>query len=98
MLSLIVVAVPLLCVISFLLSPLIAIRRGYAPYYWMFACGPIGLVVITLLPPLKAARDPEEYERFQDRANFLGAVLSWIGIFVAMIPVVALLSFVLLTR
>ena len=64
MLSLIVVAVPLLCVISFLLSPLIAIRRGYAPYYWMFACGPIGLVVITLLPPLKAARDPEEYERF----------------------------------
>ena len=77
---------------SLLLSPLIAIKKRYPPYYWLLACGPVGLIVIALLPPLKSAKDPEEYERFEARGNFIGAVLSAIAILVGMFLVVAILS------
>ncbi len=75
---------PLLFGWAFFTSPLIAMQKGYAPYYWPFACGPIGLIAMIFLPPLKSAENPEDYERLESRANFIGAVLSWIGIFIAM--------------
>ncbi|WP_010583745.1 hypothetical protein [Schlesneria paludicola] len=71
---------------SFALSPLIAMKKGYKPWFWLFACGPIGLVTIIFLPPLKSAKDPDEYERLENRADFIGAVLSWIAIFICSIP------------
>lgn len=76
---------PLLFWWAFFTSPLIAMQKGYAPYYWPFACGPIGLVVLISLPALKSTKNAEDYERLENRANFIGSVLSWIGIFVAMI-------------
>lgn len=84
--------IPSLLVAPFILSPLMAMKKRYAPWFWMFACGPIGLVVITCLPSLKSAKDPEEFERFENRANLIGAVLSCIGLFIGMIPVVLALA------
>ena len=69
---------------AFLASPLIAMRKGYAPYCWPLACGPIGLVAIISLAPLKSAKNPEEYERLEKRANFIGAFLSWIGVLIVL--------------
>ena len=48
--------------LSFLISPLVAWRKGYAPYYWQFACGPVGLVVVCCLRSLRSAETPEQYE------------------------------------
>jgi accessory gene regulator protein AgrB len=62
--------------ISFLVSPFVARRKGYAPYFWLFACGPIGLAVIACLPSTKTAATPEEMEQMESRANTTGAILS----------------------
>lgn len=68
--------------ISFLVSPFIAWHKGYAPYFWLFACGPIGLVVIACLPSLKTAVTPEEMEQMESRANTTGAILSGLALLV----------------
>jgi hypothetical protein len=69
--------------VSFLISPFVAWRKGYAPYYWLFACGPVGLGVISFLRPLKAATTPEQYEQMEARANLIGSILSGIAIFLS---------------
>lgn len=77
--------------ISFLVSPFIASRKGYAPYFWLFAAGPIGLIVICYLPSTKRASTPEEVELMQARANTTGAILSGISLFAVaalLVPVV----------
>jgi hypothetical protein len=76
--------------VSFLVSPFIAWRKGYSPWYWLFACGPVGLIVIACLPSVKSAKTPEEYERLEARANFIGAVLSGIVIFLTTVPALLL--------
>ncbi len=73
--------VPLSAFISFLVSPFIAWRKGYAPYYWMFACGPVGLIVVCCLRSLKTAETPEQYEQMDARANVIGGILSGIALF-----------------
>ena len=67
--------------VSFITAPLIAWQKGFVPYYWMFACGPVGLFVICCLRSLKAAKTPEEYERMEARANLFGSVLTGIALF-----------------
>lgn len=67
--------------LSFLISPFVAWKKGYAPYYWLFACGPVGLVVVCCLRSLKLATTPEEYERMEVRANLIGSVLTGIALF-----------------
>ena len=67
--------------VSFLVSPLIAWRKGYAPYFWLFACGPIGLIVVSCLPSTTSAETPEQLELMQSRANTAGAILSGIAFF-----------------
>ena len=69
--------------ISFLIAPLVAWRKGYAPYYWMFACGPVGFVVVCCLRPLKNAETPEQYEQMEARANLIGSILSGIALFLS---------------
>lgn len=71
--------------ISFLISPFVAWRKGYLPYYWLIACGPIGLAVILCLPGLKSATTPEAYERLESRANLMGGTLSIIAVFLGFI-------------
>lgn len=67
--------------LSFLISPFVAWKKRYAPYYWLFACGPVGLVVVCCLRSLKLATTPEEYERMEVRANLIGSVLTGIALF-----------------
>ena len=83
--------------VSFVLN--LAVRRlekRYAPYYWLFACGPVGLVVVCCLRSLKLATTPEEYERMEVRANLIGSVLTGIALFcsVGLMGLLALLLFV----
>lgn len=85
-------AVPAFLGASFVFSPLIAMKKGYKPWFWLLACGPIGLTTIICLRPLKSAKDPVEYEWLENRANFIGAVLSWIAIFICTIPLLAALN------
>ena len=75
--------------ISFLISPFVAWRKGYAPYYWMFACGPIGLLVILCLPGLKSTAHPEAYERLENRVNVTGGILTGIQVFLGFIAIMA---------
>ena len=69
--------------VSFLVSPFVAWRKGYAPYYWLFACGPVGLVIVCCLSSLRSAKTPEQYERMEVRANWVGSVLTGIALFVS---------------
>ena len=69
--------------LSFLISPLVAWRKGYAPYYWQFACGPVGLVVVCCLRSLRSAETPEQYERMETRANWIGGVLTGVAVFLS---------------
>jgi hypothetical protein len=80
--------VMVLSFISFLVSPFIAWHKGYAPYFWLFACGPIGLAVISCFPSAKTATTPEQLELMQSRANTTGAILSGIVFFLiaALVP------------
>ena len=74
--------------VSFLVSPFIARGKGYLPYYWLFACGPIGLIVIACLPSATSAETPEQLELLQSRANTTGAILSGVAFFVVAMLVV----------
>ena len=74
-------SVPLSAFISFLIAPFVAWRKGYAPYYWLFACGPVGLIVVCCLKSLKTAETPEQYEQMEARANVIGGILSGIALF-----------------
>lgn len=79
--------------ISFIVSPLIASRKGYAPYFWLFACGPVGLIVIACFPSATKAVNPEDLEALQARANTTGAILTGFSLFVALallVPIVVL--------
>lgn len=79
--------------VSFIASPIVAKRKGYAPYFWLFACGPIGLIVIICFPSTVKAITPEDLEVMQARANMTGAILTGIALFVALallVPIVLL--------
>ena len=69
--------------VSFLIAPFVAWRKGYAPYYWLFACGPVGLVVVCCLQSLRSAETPEQYEQMEARANLIGSVLTGIALFLS---------------
>lgn len=69
--------------IAFLASPFVAKRKGYAPYAWLFACQPLGLLVLACLPDAKTAKTPEDLEIMQARANMTGAILTGIALFAA---------------
>jgi hypothetical protein len=88
LIPLIVMAVSGLSFVAFFISPLIAWRKGYAPYFWLFACGPIGLVVIAILPSTRRAATPEELEQMQARANTTGAILTGVAFFVSLMLVI----------
>ncbi|MEK6257930.1 MAG: hypothetical protein AABP62_04855 [Planctomycetota bacterium] len=69
--------------VSILVAPFVAKRKGYAPYYWLFACGPIGLVIVCWLPSLRTAETPEQYEQMEARANLIGSILTGIALFLS---------------
>ncbi len=91
-----IAAIGFASLLSFLISPFVAWKKGYAPYYWLFACGPVGLVVVCCLRSLKLATTPEEYERMEARANLIGSVLTGIALFssVSLFGLIVLMWFV----
>ena len=84
-------AISLATFISFLIAPFVAWRKGYAPYYWLFACGPVGLVIICCLPSLRSAGTPEQYEQMEVRANLIGSSLMGIALFLLFVGLISLL-------
>ena len=76
--------------VSFLVAPFVAWRKGYAPYYWLFACGPVGLVVVCCLRSLHSAGTPEQYEQMEARANLIGSILTGIALFLSVGPIALL--------
>jgi MFS family permease len=76
-----------------LLAAWIARKKGYRPWYWILAMGPVGLIVILCQPALETADTPEDRERWESRADWTGGVLSVISAF----PVFGLAILILFT-
>ena len=72
-----------LILLGFVAPPLLAARKGYSWYLWIFACGLIGLIVLAFLPYAnKPDVSPEVNQTRQQVGNTVGAVLSVIGVLV----------------
>lgn len=78
---------------SGLLAALIAWKKGYSPWYWLFSMGPVGLVVIAATPSLDSAKTPELREIWETKARWVGGVMS--GLVVIPMVSVAMLGFLL---
>lgn len=62
-----------------LATAFLAKRKGFNPLLWVFAGGPIGLVILLLLPAASADHiDSQESLVRAKRANTVGAFLSMI--------------------
>jgi hypothetical protein len=56
---------------------LLAARKGYKWYLWMFAFGLVGLIVLAFLPfANKAEQSPEEQQRLRSNGNAIGRGLT----------------------
>jgi multisubunit Na+/H+ antiporter MnhB subunit len=72
------VALFLLC---FVVPPLLAARKGYKWYLWVFGGGLLGLIILAFLPfANKLEQTPQERERLQGRGNMIGGVLTAISV------------------
>jgi hypothetical protein len=58
------------------LAAVIAWKKGYRPWFWFLAMGPIGLLWILLTPNIAQATTPEERERWETRTDWSGGILS----------------------
>lgn len=54
----------------------VARGKGYRPWFWLLALGPVGLLLLLIKPPLRNAATPEERERWEQRADWTGGILS----------------------
>jgi hypothetical protein len=74
-----------------LYAALDAWMKGYRPWFWLVSLGPVGLLLMLLRPNLNQAKTPEERERWEQRANWTGGILSGVTLFCAIMPVPAVL-------
>lgn len=91
--QIILLLVSSMCFVAFIVSPFVARQKGYAPYFWLFACQPLGLLVLACLPSAKTAKTPEDLEVMQARANTTGAILTGIALFAAFTLILPLVVF-----
>jgi hypothetical protein len=62
-------------------SAIIAGVKGFKPLRWLFAFGPIGLIVVACMSSAKATGiTPEESKRRADAANTVGAWMTGINL------------------
>jgi hypothetical protein len=81
------VVLVLLCVV---VPPLLAARKGYKWYLWVFGGGLLGLVILAFLPfANKPDQTPQEQERLQRRGNTIGGVLTAISVGLAILRLIA---------
>ncbi len=59
-----------------LVSAVVAHRKGYRPWFWIFSLGLVGLLVTALMPGLRRADTPELRDRWETRADWTGGILS----------------------
>lgn len=59
-----------------LISAIIANFKGYRPWFWILAMGPVGLIIMLVKQSLNRATTPEERERWETQADWTGGVLS----------------------
>ena len=72
------IALVLLCLVA---PPLLAARKGYAWYLWVFGGGLLGLVVLAFLPYANRPDQPAEANRAARKTgNIVGGVLSLISL------------------
>ena len=75
-----------------LIAGLVAWSKGYRPWFWLLSMGPIGALVIALIPGLAHATTPEERERMESRADWTGGILSGFTILPALgLPLIVVL-------
>lgn len=75
-----------------LIAGWVAWSKGYRPWFWLLSMGPIGALVITLIPGLAHAKTPEERERMESRADWTGGILSGFTILPALgLPLIVVL-------
>jgi len=71
----------LLLILIFVVPPLLAARKGYKWYLWIFALGMVGLIVLAFLPfANKPQLAPEEQLRLRKRGNMIGGVLTAVNV------------------
>jgi hypothetical protein len=67
----------LMVLLCFVVPPLLAARKGYAWYLWIFGCGLVGLVVLAFLPYANRPDVSEEVNRSRRQTgNIVGGVLT----------------------
>lgn len=78
-----------------LITALVANAKGYRPWFWILAMGPIGLIVMVVRKSLDRATTPEERERWQAQADWTGGILSGLT-FVAVFafPILGMATFI----
>lgn len=59
-----------------MVAAVVAHRKGYRPWFWVLSFGLIGLVVTVMIPALRKAETPELRERWENRADWTGGILS----------------------
>ena len=75
------VAPILLWVVIPIITGLLAKRKGYSFFIWIFATGVLGLVILAFLPFANKAGTPAEEQASRKRTgNIIGGVLAGIGI------------------
>jgi MFS family permease len=78
-----------------LVSAVVAHRKGYRPWFWILACGLVGLLVTVLIPGLSQESTPEQRERWESRADWTGGLLSgFTFLFTGLLPVLGIMFFV----
>ena len=77
-----------------LIAGWIAWMKGYRPWFWLLAMGPIGALVIALFPSLARAATPEEIDRLETRADWTGGILTGFTVLpMFLLPLVGVLFF-----
>jgi hypothetical protein len=78
-----------------LVTEVLAARKGYRPWFWIAALGPVGLIVMMLKPNLTSAATPEEREAMEQLADWTGGILSGVMFFLGVgMPVFNVMTFV----
>lgn len=72
---------PLLLLLVPIITGLLAKRKGYSFILWLFAAGPLGLIILAFLPFANDGELPRsEQARLKRRGNIMGGVLAGIAI------------------
>ncbi|MEK6259666.1 MAG: hypothetical protein AABP62_13695 [Planctomycetota bacterium] len=80
--------------VSSMISVSLAWLKGYRPWFWLVSLGPVGALLMLLQPNLNRATTPEQRERWEQRADWTGGILSGFTLFFGMaLPILGMAVF-----